>query len=239
MGKYKKLGREELRAMHRCYGHFYTLKVSSAVIVPCRSVLEIVKASSDLKEVQMLSTRKPNATVIMMNPGGSEPLEPRESEDIIEAENFNIKFRGKLLADASPDETQDRIMNVMAVLGWEHVRILNLSDVREVDSDFLDRHLDQFNVINDSSIHSIFSDARSGERTAAFCGNNTPLIMLGWGTKQYLKPAARYALHYINQVLKAKYIGIKQRGCCYYHPGRRKNWHNDIIDQIYEAGLSG
>lgn len=131
--KYIKLSQDKLRDKYHCYGHFYTLQVKNNSI-PCRSVLEIIEASNTVDNEIDQTSKKPDAITIMMNPGGSEPdmlNEPEYIETIIDDKFFCIDFMNKTLVRAIPDTTQDRIMNIMNVTGWKHVRILNLLDVRQ------------------------------------------------------------------------------------------------------------
>jgi hypothetical protein len=128
--KYIKLSQNKLRTKNHCYGHFYTLKVNKNNLVPCRSGLEIVEAGSTLDNETELIYSTPDAIIIMMNPGGSEPDVINTSsyvEQIIYSNFFSIVFINKTLVRAIPDTTQNRIMNIMNVTGWKHVRILNLS----------------------------------------------------------------------------------------------------------------
>ncbi|WP_026886841.1 DUF1643 domain-containing protein [Clostridium beijerinckii] len=233
--KYIKLPQDKLREKYHCYGHFYTLQVKNKLI-PCRSVLEIVEASSDLDNKIDQILKKPDAIAIMMNPGGSEPdmlNEPDYIETIIDGNFFSIDFINKTLVRAIPDTTQDRIMNIMSVREWRHVRILNLSDVREKNSTYLKEHLLKFKDASDSSVHSIFSAKRKGERDNALRIDDMPLIIFGWGTEACLEKVAEHAFKYITLNNNTKFVGIKQEKYNFYHPGRRKNWHDDILNQIF------
>ncbi|WP_026883539.1 hypothetical protein [Clostridium akagii] len=231
--KYIKLSQDKLRDKYHCYGHFYTLRINKNNLIKCRSVLEIVESNSTLDNGIMPTNNMPDAITIMMNPGGSEPDLPNISqyiETIINDNFFNIDFMNKKLVRAIPDVTQDRIMNVT---GWKHVRILNLSDVREKNSTYLKDHLKKFEVALDSSIHSIFSPKRKAERELALCIEDMPLIIFGWGTEEYLEKIGEYAFKYITMDNKQKFVGIKQDNYNFYHPGRRENWHDNILNQIY------
>ena len=233
--KYRKLSQDKLRAKYHCYGHFYTLRVNKNNLIHCRSVLEIVEVDSNLDNEINPTNSKPDAITIMMNPGGSEPdllNVPNYIETIIDDNIFDLDFINKTLVRAIPDATQDRIMNIMNVKGWKHVRVLNLSDVREKKSTYLKDHIIKFEAALDSSIHSIFSAKRKNERELALCTKDMPLIIFGWGTEYYLENIAEYAFKYIKMHDNIKFVGIKQERYNFYHPGRRKNWHDDILDQI-------
>lgn len=236
--KYPKLSRLTLRAKYDCYGHFYTLKITSKEKIKCRSVLEIVdnKFSGDPKE---LSINLPDAIFIMMNPGASEPdltKLKKISETSISLAEFGIDFVEKELVLTVPDDTQDKIMNVMNVLGWNHVRILNLSDIREKASQLLYTHLRKLNGPVSTKMHSLFAEVRLKERKCAFGLNrkshcSIPIIA-GWGTLGCLSQIATKANADITAITKGKLYGIHKCDSYYYHPSRKKNWHDDIIDQV-------
>jgi hypothetical protein len=235
--KYLKLPQAELREKFHCYGHFYTLQLTDGSLIPCRSLLEIVLAGNSLDNETYPKTHLPDAITIMMNPGGSEPdlsQTPGFLEEQINLNAFKSDYQAKRLIRAIPDTTQDRIMNIMNVLGWNHVRILNLSDIREVDSAFLSKHLHKFNNTDFSNNHSIFSSHRKAEIESALNIGELPLLIYGWGTEDSLEKIAEYAVAFF-ATKPNLYVGIRQNDYYFYHPGRRKNWHDDILDQIYDV----
>jgi hypothetical protein len=65
---------ENLKSKFDVFGHFYSVNVAPRKVVECRSVLEIVEAAQAPKMTAVLSSRKPDAVFIMMNPGSSRPL---------------------------------------------------------------------------------------------------------------------------------------------------------------------
>lgn len=233
--RYPKLSQDKLRDKYHCYGHFYTLMVNKKLI-PCRSVLEIIAANSELDNEIKPTHHIPDAITIMMNPGGSEPDLTKiinYSEDHIDDKLFNIDFMTKVLVRAIPDTTQDRIMNIMNIMGWKHIRIINLSDVREKNSSYLNSHIHKFNSASDTSIHSIFSSRRKKEMHLALTKEIKPIVIFGWGTHECLETIAEYAFKFITNHNNVKYVGIKQEKYNFYHPARRKDWHDDILDQIF------
>lgn len=240
MGKiiYQKLKQSVLRTKYECYGHFYTVVLRDKSKIKCRSVLEIVAKPFE-DQVQELSLKQPDAIFVMMNPGSSEPdlsqIENYKEEEIC-TKAFDIDFWGKELVAAIPDDTQDRIMNVMHVLNWNHVRILNLSDIREKNSLLLQEHFRKFRNNDEVILHSIFSDQRTRERIRAFGwknGESQPPIIAAWGTLQCLNKVLAIAETEITSNAPQQLYGIrKNKSRYFFHPGRRKNWHNDIIDQL-------
>lgn len=233
---YIKLPQNKLREKYHSYGHFYNLVVNDERI-PCRSVLEIVEANSDLDNEVSPTHNIPDAIVIMMNPGGSQPDLTRinnYNEPQINDNSFEIDFRTKKLVRAVADTTQNRIMNVMNVMSWRHVRILNLTDIREANSSYLNSHVSRFSSAANSSIHSIFSSKRSKEIEVSLSEDIDSIFIFGWGTQDCLKSISKHAFEFITSNEDVRYAGIRQEGSLYnfYHPGRRKNWHEDVLSQI-------
>lgn len=234
MSKYPKIKENRITELYECYGHFYTLKLDKNIKIKCRSVLEIVQKPFR-NDPKLLSLATPNAIVIMMNPGKSEPnltLINNYQEEKIPFNNFMINFRIKRLDPTKPDPTTKKIIKVMNVLKWKHVRILNLSDIREEKSPFLKNHLSHFGDSSSIIHHSIFSDIRLEERKNAFCWNieNIPVIV-GWGAQECLSKISRYAENEIRNHT-TNFFGIHNHDSFYLHPGRAQNWHDNIINQI-------
>ena len=52
---------------------------------------------------------------------------------------------------AKPDVTQYQVMRIMAEMGWDHVRIVNLSDIREPKSIKFFKRVKEFEINFDES----------------------------------------------------------------------------------------
>jgi hypothetical protein len=149
------------------YGRFYGRTIAG-VPEQLRDRLEIAPREMPLSDVVL---REPDLLVVMMNPGGSKPLDALWNDTA--AHGF---------VPAVPDRTQYQIMRLLvaaqeAGLGWSHARILNLSDLRTPKSAIFIQKLAQY--AQDTS-HSIFSKSRSKECAALFAQKQTP-VLLGWG----------------------------------------------------------
>jgi len=81
--------------------------------------------------IDLLSAQLPDAIFIMMNPGSSRPLE--EVDNVVSEDNIN-KLEISLVP-TKPDTTQYQVMRVMHYCNWNHVRVLNISDMRDPKSD--------------------------------------------------------------------------------------------------------
>ena len=116
------------------YGHYYSVQLPGACTLKCRSVLEIIRPNTEPTDIAKLSSQVPNAIFIMMNPGSSEPL--AGSENVITADQI-VQLEVSLVP-ANPDVTQYQVMQVMSQCNWSHVRVINLSDIRQaVSKDFI------------------------------------------------------------------------------------------------------
>lgn len=194
-----------------------------------RSCLEIVRKNC-IEDSSALIKRKPDALVVMMNPGSSRPLtddfEPHIVSSFAEADKLLLK--GKLIP-TRPDPTQYQVERVMHRLKWNHVRVINLADVREPKSYvFTDS-------IRKKNPYSIFSEER---RTALLqlCTNET--VICGWGMDRKLTPLIDRAVAFLkeNQV---KVIGQANDAQDIYfrHPSPmmktgKVKWLEDVFAQL-------
>ena len=177
-----------LKKRFSCYGHFYSWQPAlQAQSVPCRSVLEIADSTID---PATLSLHSPDVVVIMMNPGSSHPLDSSYIPSTIEFPQ-KVFDPNKPLVPTQPDNTQYQIMRIAVAKNWHHIRILNLSDLRDPKSVSFLRRVDAFNEIMGGATHSIFSEERNKERIHALTRASSAPILLGWGQDPGLIPLAQ------------------------------------------------
>lgn len=156
--------------------------------------------------------------VIMMNPGKSKPLDGIDN-------NY-------LEAEAEPDATQTRIIEVMLKCRVEYTRILNLSDIRETSSEKFYKLIPLFD--NQNIAHSIFDKRRKRDFDKYFVrGVKT---ILAWGVNGALTGLAKNAIH---QIGNEECFGIKKTGMpyAYYHPlppnyHKQKEWVENLTRQL-------
>jgi len=196
---------KELRDKFEVTGYFYMeggLKF--------RKYLNIRLKGSNLQQ--------PDLMVVMMNPGSSEPV--------------NGDDNGRCETETIPDDAQDQIMKVMIKTNYNYARVLNLSDLREPDSEKFDEFLKT--DIGMEEKHSIFHESRICDFRHYFV-KNVPVIY-AWGVSKKLRKLAESAMNRINH---PNPIGRRKEGCsfCYYHPlprgnkEKQKKW----VDKIVEA----
>jgi len=196
---------DDLKKEFRCYGHFYRLSVPEMDPLPCRSVLEITSlpreaigsqpVTPDLFCDRPQAPNLPDAIMIMMNPGSSRPLEEGDTQSLLTMPlpaNFT-----KPLVLTQPDNTQYQIMRVMVSQQWKHVRVLNISDLRDPKSLSFIARTQTLAAHVGGTAHSLFSDIRNTECQQMLSRKPDAPILVGWGQDPGLIPLATQCLHRI------------------------------------------
>ena len=224
------IGSQEIRSRYQVYGHFYSLKLDEGKEYGCRSLVEIVTANTLCTK---LTDELPDAVVIMMNPGSSSPAEEINCRVYDQDTIGNLQ---PLLCKAKPDDTQDQIMRLMDKMAWNHVRVINLSDLRDGDSGKFCKLLKEI----DSDLHSIFSASRSEELHSRLKRKpNAPLIC-AWGVSDD-KGLIKLRQMAIPALSEHKLVGWRDEtdaeGLKYYHAkpslwSKREQWLNEIVAQL-------
>ncbi len=203
---------KELRKRFEAYGHFYRLRRAEGDELRCRSTLEIVRVARVRERGGALLDRPPEILVFMMNPGSSYRWGDRGyAGNRVAARAIGMDARSSLV-QAYPDKVQYQIMRVMARVGLSHVRVLNLSDIRESNSrTFLAGVRDEA-VPADSILSSIRRD-----ELAARAGPLALPIVAGWGRDARISPlatACESSLHGLRDALGVntplRFIGARQ-----------------------------
>jgi hypothetical protein len=177
----------ELKKRFTCYGHFYELLLMDGETAKCRSVLEIVDTSIPQHVPSDISEMEPDVVVVMMNPGSSHPKDESHVDGRIEYPEPGHSRRKELVL-TQPDNTQYQVMRVAVSKGWKHIRVLNLSDLRDPKSGSFLQKVDALRETMGGHVHSIFCNERAGECTHALKRNNNTPILLGWGQDPGLLP---------------------------------------------------
>lgn len=183
---------DELKKRFSVFGHFYDLQINNQIF-QCRSVLEIIS-----KSIDDASDSIPCAVVVMMNPGSSRPLDKdyvprRYLVSQIMSENWE-----KDIIPARPDNAQYQIMRLMLLKDWKHVRILNLSDLRNGNSGKFSIEFEKADKLDQTHPHSLTNIARQKE-LLAYC-YQAPLIIAAWGSTEVLKNSAKRFIVLISHV---------------------------------------
>jgi hypothetical protein len=203
-----------LRKIYEVFGHFYTVVLKSGVQIDCRSVLEIVIKQRKPSNIASLLVQDPDAIFVMMNPGSSEPCEYVS----------NIVSEGQLrqlaiaLVPTKPDTTQYQVMRVMHFCGWDHVRVLNISDMRDPKSG---KFIERFRSLEDNAgftAHSLFADERNDEMTRKLKKKSGAPIVFAWGVSPDLDPLIERCLNKVSAMPGLTGILKPNTMNKYFHP---------------------
>lgn len=174
-----------------------------------------------------IDQNKNDLSVIMMNPGSSKPKDIDEKNDTSFLNKFVITH---------PDPTQFQIMEIMDNCNFNYAKIINLSDIRNGNSnDFYKMLSAELEDIN----HSIFDD--SNDIYLKDYLDIDSKFILAWGVDKRLAALSEKALKKLKQLYgtKINVFGYKHpnRKNAYYHPLRRlknhqKEWVSIVTYQL-------
>jgi len=229
----KFISAEELKKEFTVYGHFYTIEIESFCRIECRSVLEIISAKYQVKKYDEVSNKLPDAIFIMMNPGSSKPL--TKTNNLISSRKISDLQISLVLT--KPDTTQYQLMRVMKYLNWQHIRVINLSDLRDAESgSFIDKYMHYEKSIKLTE-HSIFSKKREKELTAKLKRKNGAPIVCAWGINKELDALIKRCLSKIKNENAVKGLLKKDTTNKYYHPLPtlqidKEKWVKNMINEL-------
>jgi hypothetical protein len=165
----------DLKQRYAVLGHFYSLHFQGFEPVKCRSVLEITAKDAESDPVA-------DAVFVMMNPGSSRPV--KETRQLVDAGRISeMKLE---LVPTVPDTTQYQLMRIMYYKGWQHVRVINLSDMRDPQSGSFAQRYPQLEIEVGSTVHSMFSAARSAQLSCHLSRKLDGPIVCAWGVSDDL-----------------------------------------------------
>lgn len=223
------------------YGHFYQ-QIINKVSYPCRSTLEIIRLCNQnlvrpaAKDPGILLDRPPNAVFVMLNPGGSSQSDEQDLGKELSPWEIREDARDNLVP-TDPDKTQRVIERVMNSKQLDHVRILNLFDIREPESkELVDRIKNSLGLTRgriptppEILSYSIFSYERRCELRKRLNAVAPPRIVVAWGVESALIPFFESSC----KILENTCPNLRIHGwqpSVFYHPGRKKGWDQNIME---------
>ncbi len=239
----------ELKQYFSVFGQYYNF-VFEGQKYPCRSLLElIVKDEEPSKSIDLIAM-KPDLIVVMLNPGSSRPVDASYSP--IRIKRLSELMTLSEMVPAVPDTTQYQIMRLMVAQGYQHARILNLSDLRTPKSAVLLKQIQQLEKPNGASLlqwHSIFSKERLKELSLRTGGtqhgkitDETPVVV-GWGRFEKMNDYARCSLRYFKG---RSVIGVPvsdKNDALFAHPSpmlqaKKEQWLEAILERLNDIASS-
>ncbi len=225
---------QQLKLKYAVFGNFYSRNINAQLTINGRDVLEIIDHNICPLMPRDIASMLPDALMIMMNPGSSTPLDDISAQKTLQ----QCDEIEQNLVRTKPDTTQYQVMRVMHYLGWKHVRVINLSDLREAKSPlFIKKFLMLENELG-FGLHSIFAPQRQNALKAALRRKSNAPIINGWGVSEKLDILIERAMKNLHNekpvfgIVKPNLEPIK-----YFHPlptlQRDKNlWVENIVKQL-------
>lgn len=226
----------ELKKSYFVLGHFYNVELSVEETVSCRSVLEIFSTAVAVDEAKH---NLPDAVFVMMNPGSSRPL---SEAPIPTFKRYQDPVPLKSLVPARPDNTQYQVMRVVVYLGWSHVRVLNLSDIREAKSAVFAHKYKALGQHHGFTGHSIFSGGRAEELSSELQRKPAAPLVCAWGVSPSLDPLLRVAFPKLRAMGDCRGIKKVGTGDKYFHPlpilqTAKESWVKDACKCLGSAAI--
>lgn len=216
----------DLKGQYRVLGHFYSLHVPETEALKCRSVLEITDREAGDNPVA-------DAVFVMMNPGSSRPVAETDHSLLVD----RISGMSGSLVPTVPDTTQYQVMRVMHYSGWHHVRVINLSDLRDPKSGSFCQRYTQLEQERGCTAHSVFSSERAAELKQCLSRKPTGPIVCAWGVSDHLNPLIERATQALSS--EAHVIGLEKPGASgkYFHPlpslqRQKEQWVINMLAQL-------
>lgn len=224
----------DLKQKYAIYGNFYQRKIDSETMISGRNILEIVAHDICPLMAKDIDIMLPDAIMVMMNPGSSQPLEGIEH---LKPLGKNEQITQNLVV-TKPDTTQYQVMRLMHYLNWQHVRVINLSDLREAKSPLFIKKFMWLEAEFGFDVHSIFAAKRKDELARVLKRKDGAPIVNGWGVSEKLNALIERALPALPAaaqmfgIAKPELVPLK-----YFHPlptlQRDKNlWVENIVKQL-------
>jgi len=227
-----KLRADDIKKQFGVYGHYYDYRLDGD-IYPCRSMLDLVAHDIAPLNPSDLISMDVDAYCTMMNPGSSKASQsgykPVCVDNVIE-----IATRRELVP-AIPDNTQYQVLKVAIAMGWQHVRILNLSDLRDARSTQFMTKAKALRGTPNGDFHLLWSQSRKTDRATLLCPDKKPMLV-GWGRNPELLPMIEMCYPLIEDWNP---MGIQpdNNQLLFAHPSpmmqaKKDEWLVSILDQL-------
>ena len=157
-------------------GEFYRLTRQDKEAIVCRRRVEISLKSATGQKVQ------PDAVAVLMNPGSIRFADPTEEASLPQIGNAaQLPLRDTHLKALKPDNTQYQLMRLMRQMGWARLRLINLSDLCDANSDSFARLYRELNDNSDTDAipHSLLHPSREKELKRLLKADQ---LILAWGS---------------------------------------------------------
>lgn len=203
-----------LKEMFDVKGHFYKLSIGDELL-NCRSSLKIIS-----KDLRIDNRNRPEAVFIMMNPGSSKPADNNYLIPSFTLDEIYSPIWDKKYVPTRPDNAQYQIMRLMILNNWDYVKVINLSDLRNGNSNEFSNDFNDATMLNPSNPHCITHPDRRVELKEELRVKTNGVTIAAWGNVEVLRDSATYVLENVRNI-----YGIESDFPWYKHASPQKYTH--------------
>ncbi len=222
---------ESLKNDFEVKGEFYRLDRGEKEALVCRRRVEICLKNSAGKSTQ------PDAVAVLMNPGSIRFAAPTEEVSLPQITNAaRLPMRDTHLKSLKPDNTQYQLMRLMRQMGWERLRLINLSDLCDANSDSFARLYRELNDDSqaDAIPHSLLHLSRANELKRLLKADH---LILAWGSNPVQQADAEA---FLKLTKRRKPIGLAldypwYRFASPYRKDQKLSWLKEITTLLQDA----
>jgi hypothetical protein len=202
------VSKEQIDMKFDFYGNYYKEKNQNF-----RNLICYVTKSNSNQEYLKFDSIEYNALFIMMNPGGSEPL-----NKLFPVRNSTDGF--DKMVKAKPDQTQYQVARIALEMKWNAVCVINLSDYIDSESN---KFVDYIKGKNLKDINSVINEDRKLELNMILKQvTEKDKVYVAWGSKTHSKYLALVNLVYTKlNALNYNIIGLRNEN----HPNKNLFLH--------------
>lgn len=228
---------DTLKRHYSVFGEFYRLDIGQQRLL-CRRRVELVHTGQGAAEPLALDIAKgstPDAVAILMNPGGVRPSEDLDgflnSLPLTHCYSRQDLTQSDTLHRLKPDNTQYQLMRLMQAMGWNHLRLVNLSDLCDANSQSFARRLADLLEQHPSLPHSIIDTARIADwqalvGDAMLAGS---FAIAAWGAPSVLEPQARECIQRLPSIIGVEQAFPWYRFASPYRKDHKLEWLNTML----------
>ncbi|MAK90276.1 MAG: hypothetical protein CMI13_03445 [Oleibacter sp.] len=193
---------ETLKQDFAVVGEFYRLRIQQQTFL-CRRRAEIYRVTAEKGDD--LST--PDAVAILMNPGSARLAEQLTGADFPETEHAGLlslqqtrlqqnRLQQTRLQKLNPDNTQYQLMRLMREMGWRHLRLINLSDLCDANSQSFAQLFRLVGELDGTHPDSLLHPLRKREMQKLL---KAGVRLVAWGSNAVLKNHAQLCLQQVRR----------------------------------------
>ncbi|MAD46553.1 MAG: hypothetical protein CMI02_13895 [Oceanospirillaceae bacterium] len=219
---------ETLKQDYLVSGEFYRLQAGQQGFL-CRRRAEICHRDSGLQS-------RPDAVAVLMNPGSARPLSPLVEDRLPWlASAAGLRIDNRRLQALHPDNTQYQLMRLMRLMNWRHLRLINLSDLCDANSQSFAQLFTQLGALDSSHPDSLLHPARQPEMKRLL---KADVRLAAWGSNAVLKEHAQQFLKSNRQLKGLALEAPWYRFASPYRKDQKLSWLSGMQQLLNSSGVA-